>query len=103
MSGAQLILQEIRRRPAVNGVTLLDILELSEPLRLTLKEMVRHGPLPLNQIAARLGVSEKVAGQCVKLLIDKGYLEETHTGERGENLYRVALAPLRGKPIPGDL
>ena len=103
MNHSELILQEVSRCPAVDGATMADILALSDPLRLTLKEMVRHGPLSLVQVAEKLDVDMNIANRCVELLMEKGYLTEAYAGEAAETLYRLALAPLRGRPIPDDL
>ncbi len=106
MNRSQLIIQEVSRCPAVDGATMADILAFSEPLRLTLKHVVRNGPLPVDQFAEHLDVDLDAAHIIVQRLLENGYLEKVYADETGKNaapMYRVALAPLRGRPIPDDL
>ncbi len=106
MNRSQLILQEVSRTLAVDGATMADILAFSEPLRLTLKHMVRSGPLRVEQFAEHLDIDLDAARVIAQRLLENGYLEKVYadkTGKNSEPLYRVALAPLRGRPIPDDL
>jgi len=112
MNRSQLIIQEVSRCPAVDGATMADILAFSEPLRLTLKHMVRNGPLPVDQFAEHLEVDLDAARIIATRLLENGYLEKVYADQTDETnetvqayspIYRVVLAPLRGRPIPDDL
>ena len=106
MNRTELILQEAARCPVVHGVSIIHIMALPDSLRLLLQKMLRFGPMTVGQVASSLEIDRRSAGECVMLLVARGYLEETHKGESGSASvlrFRVALAPMRGKPIPEDL
>ena len=106
MNRSEIILNEVARCPSVQGVALADILTMSRPLRVTLTEIMKHGPMTVDQIALSLDVDVACAGEFTRLFVERGYLQEVGPMEdavAARPAYRVALAPLRSRPISEDL
>ena len=102
MDDSERVIQEVSEIPDVDGATMARILELPEPLRSTLKDMVRGRLLTVDEVCERLCVREEAAKQVVDMLVAKGYIQATTSGE-DEAVYCVVLAPIRGRSIPADL
>jgi hypothetical protein len=102
MDDIERMIGELRECPVVEGATMACILELPDALRPTLKEMVRGRSFTHGEICVELGVDTDTATQIMALLAEKGYVHAAGPGE-SEPLYRVALAPIRGRPIGDEL
>jgi predicted ArsR family transcriptional regulator len=81
---------------------MLSILELPDPLRSTLKEMLRGRVSTAGEICESLDVQGEAANRVIDLLIEKGYLQATQTAAE-EPRYCVVFAPKRGHAISDDL
>jgi DNA-binding transcriptional ArsR family regulator len=66
---------------------------LGEPNRLRIMELLRGGPLPVNDIHVRLKLRQSQASQHLKVLKDVGLVEMEPRAQ--QRLYRLRAEPLR--------
>ena len=109
MGDSEQLIRELSERPVVEGVTMMDILDLPDSVRPMMKEMIRGSTFTHGEMCEHLAVGANTASQVIDLLVHKGYVQTVDAGElagaadaeEGEPVYRVALSPIRGRPI-GD-
>ena len=59
------LLNELAHRPVVQGISMVDVLDLPEPLGAALRRMIRAGALPLHDFATALKQPRSLAdGLC---------------------------------------
>ena len=73
------LLHEIEKLDPSEGISLLDVLELSEPLAKLIRVMIRTRPLTAAQLAAKLDLQPEAAAQITQLMADKGFLKVVST------------------------
>ncbi len=93
--------QELEARQKAAGLSMADLLELPETLRVLVNWMMRQQTVGLPQVVAFLGQDEATSAQTVSALIEKGFVRELKV--HGETCYRVRLAPKRGRDVPLDV
>lgn len=72
------------------------LVALADPTRRTIFERLRHGPRPVNELAAMLPVSRPAVSQHLKVLKDAGLVMEHAEGTRRiYALRRAGLVELR--------
>ena len=98
-----LLEQALQERPRLEGVTPVNIAELPEPLRASLRETLRVGTISMCMIADDLGLHHDQASRVADLLIDKGFLSAAGESPDGESLYRIKLARRKGRDVPTDI
>ena len=92
---------ELNAREKTAGLSMSDVLTLPDPLSSLVNWMIRKGDAELPEIVNFLKQdSAKVEG-LLNDLIDKGFARKIEVNDRV--LYRIRLAPKRGKEIPLDL
>jgi hypothetical protein len=96
------LLNELAGRPAVQGITMADVLDLPAPLGAALRRMIRAGALPLSELAAELDLTADEARALGALLVEKGMLTAEVAGDR-EQTYRVRFAATRRSRLPASL
>jgi DNA-binding MarR family transcriptional regulator len=89
---------EIEAREKQEGITLADLLDLSEPLRRLMGRITRQGEMTVAAAANHLGESPANARKTLDALVEKGYLERKQ--QQGDWVYRVRFARKRGRNIP---
>lgn len=100
MGTLERLLDELGRWPRVEGITVADVLEFSEPLSTMLRKMIVEGAMSLRTMAADLALTPVETRQIGQLLVEKGFasLEEGEEGD--EQAYRINLAHVRGRHLP---
>ncbi|MCB0033188.1 MAG: hypothetical protein KDE51_04185 [Anaerolineales bacterium] len=80
---------KVQEVDSVQGVTLLNVLELPEPLVKVLTEVMRHRAMTLTDFAQALGIADEAEAQILAdLLVEKGFLRTVK--QRQESVaYRV--------------
>ena len=73
MDDSERVIQELSESPPVDGPTMLSILELPDPLRSTLKDMLRGRIATAGEICESLDIHGEAANRVINLLIEKGY------------------------------
>lgn len=66
---------------------------LAEPNRRTILDLLRAGPLPVNQLVAALGLSQPAVSKHLRILREAGLVEVNVVGRR--HLYALRAEPLR--------
>lgn len=89
--------QAIEEQPAMQGITILDVLQLPEPLGGLLKSLARRGPCPSSVLAAELAVTPDEMRVLGDMMIEKGLLTATEGEADGEIVYRVRLASAQSR------
>ena len=69
------LLHEIEDLDPASGISLLNVLELSEPLAKLIRALIRMRPVTAERIASQFHIDEEAAGQLVQLMLDKGFLK----------------------------
>jgi hypothetical protein len=96
------LLNELAGRPAVQGITMVDLLDLPAPLGAALRRIVRADTLPLSDLAAELALNIDEARALGALLVEKGMLTVEAAGD-GEPAYRVRFVVARRSALPAGL
>jgi hypothetical protein len=96
------LLNELASRPTMQGITMIDLLDLPVPLSAALRHMIQVGALPLSGLAAELTLSDDQARALGALLIEKGILAVEAADDR-EPIYRVRFATTRRSRLPSGL
>ncbi len=86
---------ELEAREKSPGLSMVDILELEEPLAGLINWMMRQTQVDLPGVMAFLGQDEKQARAFMQQLLDKGFVRIVE--KEGDCYYRVRLAP---KKVP---
>lgn len=92
------IQSEIEAQEKQEGITLAELLNLSEPLRRLLNRITREGEMSVETAAGYLEESPASARQTLDALVEKGYLEREKRAEGW--VYRTRFARKRGRKIP---
>jgi hypothetical protein len=92
---------ELEAREQGLGLKMADLLTLPEALGRVLKWMMRQQQVSLADVAAFLGQDEAAARALLADAQGRGYVREIEM--RGATLYRVRLAPTRGRGLPANL
>ena len=95
------LLGELEAREKSPGLSMSDLLTLSEPLSGLLNWMVRQAPVALADVVAFLRGDEARTRLVLADLLDKGFVREIEI--HGVTHYRVRLAPKRGRALPANL
>jgi hypothetical protein len=96
------LLSELGNRPAVQGITMIDVLDMPAPLDGVLRAMLREGTLSSSRLAQELALVEDQARILGALLVEKGIVTvEQPSG--GEPIYRVRFIAARRRPLPAKL
>ena len=82
------LLSELANRPAVQGITMIDVLDMPAPLDGVLRAMLREGTLSSSRLAQELALVEDQARILGALLVEKGIVTAEH--------------PAGGEPIPAQ-
>src|SRR5262245_35630500 len=96
------LLNELATRPAVEGITMVDVLDLPAPLSAVLRHMIRAGARSLSELAADLALTTDEARALGALLVEKGMLV-IKAADAGEALYCVRFANARRSRLPASL
>jgi hypothetical protein len=96
------LLSQLANRPATQGISMIDMLDMPAPLDAVLRHMLREGPLSLSRFAQELALDERQARALGTLLAEKGIvtIEELASGEF---VYRVRFAVARRRELPARL
>jgi hypothetical protein len=96
------LLSELARRSTVQGITMIDVLDMPAPLDGVLRRMIREGTLSLSRLAQELALAEDQARTLGAMLVEKGIVAvEQPPG--GEPVYRVRFVAARRRPLPAKL
>jgi hypothetical protein len=96
------LLNELAHRPVAQGISMVDVLDLPEPLGAALRRMIRAGALPLHDFATALNLTIDEARTIGALLAEKGILAVEASDDR-EPSYTVRLATIRRRQLPANL
>ena len=87
----------------VRGVTLMNVLELPEPLAKVLREVMRLRSVSLPQFAEALEMSEPEAGLLAAVLVDKGFLRLYQRSAEETPTYRVRFDHNDGRGLASSI
>jgi len=96
------LLSELANRPVVQGITMIDVLDMPVPLDGVLRRMIREGELSLGRLAQELALAEDQVRTLGALLVEKGIVTAEQPAG-GEPVYRVRFAAARRRPLPARL
>ena len=96
------LLSELAHRPTVQGITMIDVLDMPAPLDGVLRRMIREGTLSLSRLAQEFALAEDQARTLGALLVEKGIVTAEQPAG-GELLYRVRFMVARRRPLPAKL
>jgi len=96
------LLSELANRPVVQGITMIDVLDMPVPLDGVLRRMIREGELSLGRLAQELALAEDQVRTLGALLVEKGIVTAEQPAD-GEPVYRVRFAAARRRPLPARL
>ncbi|GAC1349284.1 MAG: hypothetical protein NVSMB27_20950 [Ktedonobacteraceae bacterium] len=85
------------------GVTMVDVLALSDELRTIVTWLLRQGEAGLPELAAQVEQDEATTGTLVADLVAQGFVQEMLNEGKGQPRYQVRLAAKRGRQMPLDL
>jgi predicted ArsR family transcriptional regulator len=91
------LLQSVDSLRYFQGITPSDLIAMPNPLRATLRKMLRHKPMPSNEMAIELGISEDEAQQLGMRLVDKGVIQVVSCEIGGHSAYELCLARTQGR------
>lgn len=91
------LLQSVDSLQHFQGITPSDLIAMPNPLRATLRKMLRHKPMPLDEMAAELDVTEDEARQLGLRLVDKGIIQIVSCEIGGYTAYELCLARAQGR------
>ena len=83
----------------VRGVTLMNVLELPEPVAKVLREVIRQRTVTLLQFAEALALDEGQAGQLATVLVEKGFLRLQQRPSEDTPSYRVRFDHSGGRGL----
>ncbi len=92
---------QLEARERVEGISLMDILNLPDPLRALLNWMMRAGETGLQDITAHLEQEEEQAKRLLAGLVDKGLVLEGGTQDRPR--YRVRFNSKQSRGVSPNL
>jgi len=92
---------ELDARTKAAGLSMADILALPDTPRSLVSWMLRQEEVSLQQLAAHVGHDEATTHAMVAGLVESGLVRELHL--KGEQRYRVRLAPRKQRGLPADL
>jgi len=84
--------RELKKRPKVEGITPADVMDLPEPLRMTMNKMMRKGSMTLSELAAELNLKTTQTRRLGAMLIEKGFLSSIEQEADGEIVYQTRFA-----------
>src|SRR5262245_17426463 len=96
------LLSELASRPVVQGITMVDVLDMPAPLDGVLRRMIREGALSLGRLAQELALTEEQTRMLGALLVEKGIVT-AEPPDGGDPVYRVRFATARRRPLPARL
>ncbi|WHY88648.1 metalloregulator ArsR/SmtB family transcription factor [Neobacillus novalis] len=75
------------------GVNMTTLSALSEPNRMNIVELLRHGPLTVGEIADQLGLRQPQTSKHLKVLSDNGIVEVQ--AEANRRIYKLRPEPFQ--------
>ncbi len=100
MGTLERLLQELATWPKVEGITMADVLELSEPLSTALRKMTVAGSMSLHELATELMLSAVETRQVGEVLVEKGFVSSKSERVSTEVTYQINLARTRSRDLP---
>ena len=100
MSTYERIVNELEAWPKAEGVKIGDLMQLSDPLRAALNNLMRDGAMSLERLSAELGLELGPTIDVANMLLDRGFLKVGESDDGGVE-YRLwhAQAHKREKPL----
>jgi predicted transcriptional regulator len=92
---------ELDAREKAAGLSMADILALPDELRRLVNWILRQEEVSLQQIAAHVGRDEATTHALIAELVERGFVRDMNL--KGEQRYRVRLAPKKQRDLPADL
>ncbi len=89
MSTFEHLKQELKTWANPEGVSTSVILELSNPLRSTLRKVIRQGCMTFTELAGELGLSMDETDEIADLLVECGFLKTVEENADGETVYTL--------------
>jgi hypothetical protein len=90
--------EEMEAREKAAGLTMADVLTLPDDLRSLFNWMLRQGEVDLIEVVDHLSAEEEATLSMLNQLVDKGFVKQLQVRDR--TIYRVRIAPKRGRDIP---
>lgn len=95
---------KVRAVDPVRGVTLLNVLELPEPVAKLITEVMRRRKVTLAEFAEALGLNEGGAQTVCHLLVEKGFLRVIGSpSDDAELVYRVRFDHSSGRGLASSV
>ncbi len=95
--------KEVTKRPALDGITPIDMFGLPKPLNSGFDLIMRRGVLPLSEWAEVLTLQKTEAENLANMLVDKGYLMANMLTADSEPVYKIRFAMTRRRRVSGDI
>ena len=92
---------ELDAREKAAGLSMADILALPDALRKLVNWMLRQEEVSFQQLVAHVGHDEATTHAMVADLVENGFVREMNV--KGEQRYRVRLAPKKKRDLPANL
>jgi predicted ArsR family transcriptional regulator len=94
--------QELAGLARVDGVTLVDIMNLPAPLDAALRKMLKVS-LSLDSLAAEIQLPVSETRQLMDSLVEKGFVKTEEQSGQGGQVYKVYFARMRKHNLPAAL
>ena len=88
--------------PRVDGVTMVDIMALPEPLDAALRKLLKES-LSLDALSHEIQLSPTETRQIMDTLVEKGFVKTEDQPDQGGHVYKVYFARMRKHSIPDNL
>jgi hypothetical protein len=102
MATFEALQQELAGLAKVEGVTLVDILELPAPLDAALRKLMKEA-LPLDALADEIQLPVNETRQLMDILVEKGFVKTEDQHGRGGQVYKIYFARMRKHHLPAGL
>ncbi len=89
---------EMETRQRVEGITPMDLLDVSPDLRNVIHHIARRGEMNLTEIVFELDLRPSEARALLETLVEKGYLRAFEV--QGEQRYKTFFTRRRGRELP---
>lgn len=102
MATFEALQQELAGLTKMDGVTVVEIMALPEPLAATLRKMMKES-LSLAALTAEIQLPVDETRQIMEILIEKGYVKTEDQSDQGGQVYKVYFARTRKQKLPANL
>ena len=95
---AEQVRAQLEAAEPVGGVSPSMLLDIDEPLRATLKALLRQGSMTLQELAASLGIDDSEMPDVAELMVRAGFVRHEAINADGTQVVRIVHAKQATRP-----